>query len=133
MDEAAFADMLRAPEQGRPLQGLRYGLVSAASGLEALVVLKQLVLTSSVHIEEAAVILQVLACSAKSEPNKRAFLRASSHVLDRVSFATVGFLLELMNEVILPPPRVPAFRIQLRLVLPQGSAEEWKGQSVQRA
>ena len=82
--------------------------------LEALVVLKQLVLTSSMHIEEAAVILQFLACNAKSEPNKRAFLRASSQVLDRVSFATVGFLLERMNEVILPPPRVPAFRIQLR-------------------
>ena len=69
-------------------------------GLEALVLLKELVLTSSLHSEEAVVILQSLAnVGNKSEAHKRGFLSAASRALERVPISTAGGLLEQMNQV----------------------------------
>ena len=97
--------------------------------LEAIVIMKDIMLSHSPHIDSAISIMQQLvvqggsaSSSADSEARKRQFLVAGMRVLDQawasssspVSDSTAGFLVGQMNEVIKPPKRRPDFRIQLR-------------------
>jgi E3 ubiquitin-protein ligase UBR4 len=97
--------------------------------LEAIVLMKDIMLSYSPHVDSALGIIQKLVVQGDSAPGaadpdsrKRQFLVAGMRVLDQawassptpVSDSTAGFLVAQMNEVIKPPQRRPDFRIQFR-------------------